>query len=802
MINTPASSYDHYLAGGGEMGQLTRSFNWEQSSVGNPDAWPQSLLTTVNIILNSRFPMFLWWGPDLIQFYNDAYRPSLGDDGKHPKALGQKGEDCWQEIWPVIKPLIDQVIAGGESTWSEDQLIPIYRNHQLEDVYWTFSYSKVNGECGTPAGVLVICNETTGKIHAFNALNDAKQELEVAKAETERQRDRLKQFFMQAPVGISVLDGPNMVYELVNPPYQQLFAGRELLGKPVLEALPELKAQPIADILRDVYNTGKSFEGKELLIPVARYDGGPLEDRFFNFYYQPRLNELGKVDGILVFVFEVTDMIVAKRLVEESETRFRNMIEQAPFALLVTKGEDLVFDEINQPMIDLIGKGGNIKGKPWYEAIPELKGQPILDKLYHTLHTGEEWTGYEQPITITRDGKPEQRHYNITYKPLLENGQITGVLQSAIDVTLQVKARQELEQAKDTLKLAISAAELGTFDMDMEKDTMEWDERCRNLFGISHNDRVTYKKDFIAGLHPDDRERVLKGIDNVFNRSVSNGDYDVEYRTVGAEDKMIRWIRAKGKAYFGDYDKPLRFIGSVLDITEQKNDELRKNDFIGMVSHELKTPLTSLTALIQILQAKSKKGDDDFTVNALDKANNQVKKMSALINSFLNVSRLESGKISLAKHQFELGELIDETIEEARLTMPGHVITLIQGEPVMIYADRDKIGSVISNFLSNAVKYSPRGNYIEINCQVADDAAKISVKDEGMGIKPGDIERIFERYYRVESTHRQHIAGFGIGLYLSAEIIERHDGEIGVESEVGKGSTFWFTLPVNSEKIN
>src|ERR1700749_1149921 len=126
-------SLHRYVKDGGEMGELTRSFNWEDTVLGNPDDWPQNLLTTLGIILHSKFPMFLWWGPELIQFYNDAFRPSFGaEGGKHPNALGQRGEDCWQEIWPGIKPLIDQVIKNGQPTWSEDQLIPIYRNGTLE----------------------------------------------------------------------------------------------------------------------------------------------------------------------------------------------------------------------------------------------------------------------------------------------------------------------------------------------------------------------------------------------------------------------------------------------------------------------------------------------------------------------------------------------------------------------------------------------------------------------------------------------------------------------------------------------
>jgi PAS domain S-box-containing protein len=161
-----------FLAGGGEMGALTREKDWSNTSIGDPATWPQSLRTTVSIVLNSKFPMFLWWGPELTCFYNDAYRPSLGINGKHPFILGMPAEKAWPEIWEIIEPLIDQVLSGGGATWSEDQLIPIFRNGRMEDVYWTFSYSPVNNESGNVAGVLVTCNETTAQVQMRNQIKE------------------------------------------------------------------------------------------------------------------------------------------------------------------------------------------------------------------------------------------------------------------------------------------------------------------------------------------------------------------------------------------------------------------------------------------------------------------------------------------------------------------------------------------------------------------------------------------------------------------------------------------------------
>ncbi|GAB4093054.1 hypothetical protein GCM10028786_19810 [Flaviaesturariibacter terrae] len=161
------------------MGQLTRSYPWERSALGRPETWPQSLRTTLGILLHSRFPMFLFWGPDSICFYNDAYRPSLGNDGKHP-ALGKPGAEVWPEIWKSIGPQISAILAGGEATWHEDQLLPIYRNGQLEEVYWTYSYSPVIDESGRPAGVFVTCTETTKTVRLIQELQRANEQVQLA----------------------------------------------------------------------------------------------------------------------------------------------------------------------------------------------------------------------------------------------------------------------------------------------------------------------------------------------------------------------------------------------------------------------------------------------------------------------------------------------------------------------------------------------------------------------------------------------------------------------------------------------
>lgn len=145
------------------MADLTRRFDWAKTPLGSVEAWPDILVATVNLVLASRHPMFLWWGPDLIQFYNDGYRPSIRND-KHPAALGQRGMECWPEIWPIIGPQIEAVMGRGVSTWNTNQLVPINRNGKLEEVYWTYSYSPVSDKNGNVHGTLVVCSETTEQV--------------------------------------------------------------------------------------------------------------------------------------------------------------------------------------------------------------------------------------------------------------------------------------------------------------------------------------------------------------------------------------------------------------------------------------------------------------------------------------------------------------------------------------------------------------------------------------------------------------------------------------------------------------
>jgi PAS domain S-box-containing protein len=375
--------------------------------------------------------MFLWWGRDLVQFYNDAYRPSLGAD-KHPLALGQNGIECWPEIWPIIGPQIEAVMTSGQASWHEDQLVPIIRNGKLEDVHWTYGYSPVRDSAGTICGTLVVCTETTGRFlaeqrqltsqeqykalfelasdaifvadidgrvtganHAackllgyscdellqfnyadivapserprlwsardallnggvtveewqFATKNGSSLAAEVSAAilpdgrwqafvrditdrkrleqersrlirELQQQRERLADLFQQAPAFFVVLRGPEYVFEMINPLYQELIGQRPVIGKSIREALPEAEGQGFIAILDDVYKTGKPFVGRRSPIHLARTASQPLEERFLDFVYQPWREADGTISGIIALGVDVTESKRAELALMQTE---------------------------------------------------------------------------------------------------------------------------------------------------------------------------------------------------------------------------------------------------------------------------------------------------------------------------------------------------------------------------------------------------------------------------------------------------------------------------------------------------
>lgn len=633
----------------------------------------------------------------------------------------------------------------------------------------------------------------------------------------------------------AVYTGENIVIQTAN----EVMLGywgktRDVIGLPLEIAVPELEGQPFVALLQNVWLTGESFEAREAEAHLNV--GGDLQTFYFDFLYRALKDEEGVVYCILHTATDVSERVAARELMAnavankaaldteqalneelrkaqaalsilnqeledrvqdrtkaltDSESRLRNLIRHAPVAIGVLKGRDLVIETANAKLLAVWGRPASVIGEKLSSALPELAGQPFLQILDDVFTSGEPYYNHEVLGTMENDGVLKQYYFDLLYQPITDASGVTeSIFVVAMDLTEQVKARKTVELSEEMQRFTIEAADVGTWRLIPATQKFFTSDRLKQIFDFDYTDDLTIER-LLKQIPEEHRSRI---VDELSLAMAKGTTYNVEHPVIGFRDQKMRWVRAIGKLNKETDGRATYFSGIIMDITEQKEDEQRKNDFIGMVSHELKTPLTSLNGYLQMLLLKARKADDTFESGVLQKAEKQVKKMTRMVHSFLTVSRLTAGKIYLDAEEFNIESLVDEIVEESRVAHPDHQINFTACKSTLIYADRDKIGQVLTNFISNAVKYAPATKVIDVACVEEKSKIKISVSDYGPGLKPEDKTRLFERYYRVENNINKNISGFGIGLYLCAEIITRHQGEIGVESVLGKGSTFYFTL--------
>lgn len=286
-VHPPPASF--LSGGGGPLGSLIANFDWSASNLGPLDEWPRVIKTTVGLILRSPVPIVTLWGADGVMIYNDAYSVFAGE--RHPKLLGSKVREGWPEVADFNDNMMKAVFVRGESLSYQDQELTLHRNDKPEQVWMNLDYSQVVHEDGNPAGVIAIVVETTGKVRAERRLSG--------------EHERLRQMFDEAPGFMAVLEGTDHRFAMANKNYFQLVGGRNIIGKTVAEALPEIVTQGFVDLLDNVYRTQEAFIGTAMPVSVQRTGGG-LDDRIVDFIFQPMAGADGEIEGIFVQGYDVT----------------------------------------------------------------------------------------------------------------------------------------------------------------------------------------------------------------------------------------------------------------------------------------------------------------------------------------------------------------------------------------------------------------------------------------------------------------------------------------------------------------
>ncbi|MCF0054300.1 PAS domain S-box protein [Dyadobacter sp. CY356] len=390
-----------------------------------------------------------------------------------------------------------------------------------------------------------------------------------AKRQENSSESRFRNTMMQAPVGMVILRGPEFIVDMANAAYLEIVDRKEeeFTGRPLFESLPEVKDR-VEPILRGVLTNGIPFYGNDFEITLTR--AGIPEICCFNFVYQPLLDTDGTISGIIVVVTEVTGQRRAKKALQQSETRFRNLVTQSQFAKAILEGEDMVISLANEAMLNDIWKRElkDVQGKKLLEVFPELADQKfpqILNEVYFKGITHRE----NEAVAYVETSEGLQRYYlDFQYAPILEvDGSVSGVMISVNNVTEKVEARQQVNDAVERLRLATEGTQLGTWDLNLKTREIVYSSRLSQLFGQPETRHLTHKE-MRDQVFPED----IRMIEQAFENALITGIYNYEARIVHP-DGSLHWVRTQGKVIFDEDGSPLRMLGTMMDISQQKQAE-------------------------------------------------------------------------------------------------------------------------------------------------------------------------------------------------------------------------------------
>ncbi len=494
----------------------------------------------------------------------------------------------------------------------------------------------------------------------------------------------------------------------------------------------------------------------------------------------------GTPQRILGTTLDITDQKAAFDILLQSEERFKDIANSAPVMIWMT-GNEKYAGFHNTSWLNFTGikqEHGNIDD--WTDFVHPDDVEKYIN-VYKEAYVKQE-AFYREYRLRRYDG--QYRWISDHAVPRYDNtGSFIGFISACMDIDDEKRFNEKLQASELLFKTIANVSPVALWMTDVNGKNNFVNQTWIDWTGIPVDKQ--YDQGWLASVEEADREHLME----VCRKSLEKKEqFAVEFR-LNRKDGKVRWMLSEGGPYYSIDGKFCGLAGSVADITERKEQEIQKNDFLAVASHELKTPITSIKAYTQLLAQTFQNGDNDFVKNALSKMENQVNKMTKLVSDFLKLSKIESGKFQLNPELFDLKDLVNEMAGDIQMVSAGHKILVEKSGSLFVNADRERISQVITNFLNNAVKYSPDNKDINVRMKNSNGFVTVMVEDKGIGIKPEEHQKIFERFYRANGNANISFSGFGIGLYISAEIIRKHGGDIGVNSEEGKGSVFYFTLP-------
>jgi PAS domain S-box-containing protein len=819
-----------FLAGGGEMGARVRALDWSKTPLGPIATWPQSLKTSISTCLNSRFPMLIWWGPELVKIYNDAYRPLIGC--KHPWALGSPGREVWPEIWNVIGPMLAQVMERGEATVSEDLLLLLERDGYAEECYFSFSYSPIREESGRVGGVFTPVIETTERVIGARRLHTLRDLASVFGTQTRNSSDA-------CVAAIKVLAAnPNDLPFAVIYFFDSKRTQANLIahtGPPNFPATVDLRAQGWQRLLASTSGESCMLDMNTVKLdplPQAPWGHAPeqaiavpilpanstepigfllggvsvrkrLDESYRSFYAQV-------ADQIASTIWEADAVERERKLRETAEaerSQIRELFLNAPAGIMVTTGPEHHIALANRQYIELIGRSSaaEVVGKPVRQALPELEDQPFFGWMDEVYRTGVPYVGREVMARLRRGPAGEQAdaYFNFVYQPHRSaDGRIDGLLIYAVDITDQVSTRQEIETREEQFRVLANSIPQLAWMADPDGNVLWYNRRWYEYTGATFEQMKGWGW---CSLH---RPELLPAVVAKYTDCLKSGEpFEMAFPLRGADGdfRMFLTLASPVRDTAGTI---VRWFGTNTDIDAQRKAEtgLRQAEKLAVVgrlaasiAHEINNPLEAVMNLIFLARLTVV---NEETAEYLRSAEEELSRVSQIASQALRFHKQQSSAIPT-----DMVELLDSvlTLYRGKLVRNKIQVNLESADcpPLVCYSG--EIRQLLANLVGNATDAMPNGGTLRLRVRRVTDwrrqepGLRVTISDTGHGMSPEIRRRIYEAFFTTKGE-----IGTGLGLWVSAGIVEKHRGSIHVRSrtEVGKsGTTFSVILPLAGPPI-
>jgi PAS domain S-box-containing protein len=799
MLNVDRPISADFLAGGGEMGALTRAHDWSASPLGPPETWPQSLRTAVRILLNTNHPMFIWWGEHLIQFYNDAYRQTMGPE-RHPGALGQRGRECWDEIWHIIGPQIEQVMRGGGATWHENQLVPVTRHGRLEQVYWTYGYSPID-EGDVVGGVLVVCRDVTADILASVALREREAELA-----------RVQQIGRVGGLEVDLRDGfrnnrsPEYLVIHGLPPD----AVNETHEQWVQRLHPEDR-DATEKKFRDAVANGVGEYNVQYRI-IRPSDG---ETRWISVKSTIERDHNGKAIRLVGAHTDVTEQVMAEQALRQSEEEFRTLADAVPHHVWTARPDGLL-NWFNPRVYEYAGYSpGELDGEKWGQIVHPDDVPGAVAAWSAAIGRGE---AYEVEFRLRRaDGA--FRWFLARAVPARDRlGEIIRWIGTNTDVHDQKKIAGELAELNATLAQRV---EEKTRERDriwnVSQDLLLVADRdgvwrtvnpaWTRTLGWSEAELLNRTSEWLE--HPDDNGRTRTEVNNLVqgNRTVR---FESRYRHKDGSYRWLSWtgVPDRDRIYAVARDVTAeRAAAERLKATEEALLQSQKMEAVGQltggIAHDFNNLLTGIVGSLDLLQTRLNQGRTDNVARYINAAMTSANRAAALTHRLLAFARRQP----LIPKSVDANALVVSLEDLLRRTIGETIdLTIVAADDLWdTLCDPNQLESALLNLAINARDAMPDGGRLTIKTSNArldgvtadtpallpGDYICVDVTDTGIGMSPEVAARAFDPFFTTKPIGQ----GTGLGLSMIYGFAHQSNGHVTIDSAIGQGTSVRLYLP-------